>query len=119
MYIKVWDDKYVITSDSRCYTLKEIRTKAVKDEDVIEEVSSNEDGTYEIAVAYLNTVAQCFETIVEREGRKNNCKTIDGYIKHLKEIDKKLDDSIATFEKLVGGKDKLARAIYKHMVAEE
>lgn len=103
MNIKVWDDKYVITSDKLCYTLKEIKTKQSKDdEEGSLEVQANKDGTYETAIAYHDTVAGCFRTIVEREGRQNKCTTLDGYIKHLNSVSDKLETNLKKFEKLVG-----------------
>ena len=102
MNIKVWDNKYVITSDKLCYTLKEIKTKQSKDdEDNSLEVQANNDGTYETAIAYHDTVAGCFRTIVEREGRQNKCTTLDGYIKHLKSVSDKLEENLKKFEKIV------------------
>lgn len=102
MNIKVWDDKYVITSDKLCYTLKEIKTRQSKDDDENSlETQANSDGTYETAIAYHDTVAGCFRTIVEREGRQNKCTTLDGYIKHLKSVSDKLEENLKKFEKIV------------------
>ena len=106
MNIRVWDDKYVIKSDNYCYTLREVKQKKASDDEALE-AEENGDGTVEITVAYLSNVAQCFATIVEREGRQNRCTTMDGYIKHLKAINDKLEDNLEKFAKIVGGKERV------------
>jgi len=108
MNVKVWDDKYVIKDDTHCYVLKEIKTKQPKDGDEIDEkVVANADGTYEITVGYPSTVAHAFSIIVEREGRSNRCTTMDGYIRHLKEINAKLEENLKAFSVIVGGPERV------------
>lgn len=108
MNVKVWDDKYVIKDDTHCYILKELKTKQPKDgEEIDEKVVANDDGTYEITVGYPSTVAHAFSIIVEREGRNNRCTTMDGYIRHLKEIDAKLEENLRKFSAIVGGEEKV------------
>ena len=64
MNIKVWDDKYLITSDKLCYTLKEIKTRQSKDDEENSlETQANSDGTYETAIAYHDTVVPYFDQI--------------------------------------------------------
>lgn len=110
MNIKVWNDKYVIKDDAHCYVLKEIKTKQPKDgeEEIDEKIVANADGTYEITVGYPTTVAHAFSIIVEREGRKNRCTTMDGYIRHLKEINAQLEENIKAFSAIVGGPERVA-----------
>lgn len=111
MNIKVWDDKYTIRSDSNCYKIAEIKQKIDNsDEDMAEK---NSNGDYEITVGYVNNIAQCFRLIVEREGRLNKCTTLNGYIKHLEEINKKLETNIKLFSKIVGGPEVVERAMKK------
>lgn len=112
MNIKVWDDKYVIKSDNYCYTLREVKQKKAGEDDELD-TEETADGTVEVTVAYLSNVAQCFATIVEREGRNNRCTTMDGYIKHLKTINDKLEDNLEKFAKIIGGKDQLEIALAK------
>lgn len=102
MNIKVWDDKYVIKNDAHCYILKEVRKKASAEDDELEKAETDSDGNYEITVGYPSTVAGAFSLIVEREGRRNKCTTLDGYIKHLISINDKLEENLKKFEKLVG-----------------
>lgn len=94
MNIKVWDDRYIIKSDSLCYKLVEVKTRQGKDDEDIDDAVKNEDGTYETPVGYVDNIARCFKIIIEREGRKNKCTTLDGYIKHIEAIEKKLDEEI-------------------------
>lgn len=112
MNIKVWDDKYVIKSDNYCYTLREVKQKKAGEDDELD-AEETADGTIEVTVAYLSNVAQCFETIVEREGRQNRCTTMDGYIKHLKAINEKLEENLDQFAKIVGGREQLEIALAK------
>lgn len=108
MRIKVWDDKYVITSDAYCYTLKQIRQKQPKGDDSdLGEVEEGSDGTYEITIAYCNSVANCFKNIVDLEGRTNKCTTMDGYIKHLTKINEQLEENIEKFSAIVGGHERV------------
>lgn len=112
MNIKVWDDKYTIKSDSYCYKVNEIKQKLNNDE-IPDSVEETKDGEYEITVGYVKNVAQCFRLIVEREGRQNKCTTLNGYIKHIEEINKKLEDNIKKFEKIVGGPEMVELAMLK------
>lgn len=112
MDIKVWDDKYVIRSDTYCYILREIKKKQPKpDEDTIHEVVENGDGTYEVTIAYPSNIANCFRYIVEAEGRNNRCTTLDGYIKHLEKINHKLEENLLLFQRLVGADENLEAAL--------
>jgi len=112
MYIKVWDDKYVIKSDSYCYRVNEIKQK-LSTEDNTDAVEQTKDGDYEVTVGYVKNVAQCFRLIVEREGRQNKCTTLNGYIKHLEEINKKLEENLKKFAVLVGGPEMVEQAMLK------
>lgn len=111
MNIKVWDDKYTIKSDSHCYRVSEIKTK-LDEEESSGDFQKSKDGTYEYTVGYVNNVAQCFRLIVEREGRMNKCTTLNGYIKHLENINAKLEDNLRKFSVIVGGPEMVERAIY-------
>lgn len=116
MNIKVWDDKYTIKSDSHCYRVSEIKTK-LDDEESAGDFSKSTDGTYEYTVGYVNTVADCFRLIVDREGRMNKCTTLNGYIKHIEAINKKLEENIRLFSNIVGGTQMIERAM-KQFVSE-
>ena len=110
MHIKVWDDKYVIKSDAYCYKLAKLGTK------------ENEDGTteeVEYDFKYCTNVGNCFRNIVEIEGRKNQCTTLEGYIRHLEKINEKLEENLAKFECLVDEKEMLDRALYKTMYSDK
>lgn len=105
MRIKVWDDKYVITADKYCYNLREIKTKLKTDE--MAETIANEDGTYEVIIAYPTTLQGCLESILEREERVNKCTTIEGYIKHLEKIHAKFDEMLSQLTSIMGGKERI------------
>lgn len=112
MNIKVWDDKYTIKSDSLCYKVSEIKQKINKEE-LLDDVTKSDNGEYECIIGYVNNVAQCFKLIVEREGRMNKCTTLSGYIKHIEAINKKLEENIELFSRIVGGKEMVERAMLK------
>lgn len=118
MNIKVWDDKYIIKSDSLCYKVSEIKQKAENNEDENIDVEKTDNGEYEVIIGYVNNVAQAFRLIVDREGRNNKCSTLNGYIKHITAINKKLEDNIMLFANMVGGKGLVERAMLK-MASEE
>lgn len=110
MNIRVWDNKYAIKSDNYCYKLVEIKTK------------TNEDGTteeYESDFKWCTNVGNCFRNIVEIEGRKNQCTTMEGYIKHLEKINDKLEENLKLFESIVGEKEMIERALYKTMYSDK
>lgn len=96
MNIKIWDDKYRIRSDSYCYTLSEIMTKG--------------DGEqYDSTVGYFSNIEHVFKDIVEREGRANKCTTLNGYIKHIEDVNKKLEENLLKIEAIVGSKKSMER----------
>lgn len=98
MNIKIWDDKYRVKSDSYCYILSEIMTK--------------EDGTqYDATVGYFSNIGHIFKDIAEREGRDNKCTTLNGYIKHIEEVNKKLEENLLKIEAIVGTKKAMERII--------
>ena len=104
------NNKYAIKSDNYCYKLVEIKTK------------TNEDGTteeYESDFKWCTNVGNCFRNIVEIEGRKNQCTTMEGYIKHLEKINNKLEENLKLFESIVDEKEMIERALYKTMYAAE
>ena len=103
MNSKIWDDKYVIKSDSRQYRLIEIKEKA-PDEDG-GDVQTNEDGTYEVNIGYYSTMAALFKGLVEREGRLNKCTTLEGYVKHIEKINKKLEENLMAIATTIGKKE--------------
>lgn len=107
MHIRVWDDKYVIKSDAYCYKLAKV---------MIKEDGSGEE--YENDFKWCTNVANCFRNIVEIEGRKNQCTTLEGYVKHLEKINNKLEENLAKFESLVDEKEMLERALYKTIHSE-
>ena len=109
MNIKIWDDKYVIKSDSRQYRLIEITEKA-PDEDG-GDVQTNEDGTYEVNIGYYSTMAALFKGLVEREGRLNKCTTLEGYVKHIEKINQKLEDNLMAIATTSGKKESFYRIL--------
>lgn len=110
MNIKVWDDKYIIKSDSYCYRVNEIKQK-LESEENLDNVEESGNGEYEVTIGYVKNVAQCFRLIAEREGRQNKCTTLNGYIKHLEEVNKKLEENIKKFSVIVGGPEMVERAM--------
>ncbi|MGF6374993.1 hypothetical protein M2140_000027 [Clostridiales Family XIII bacterium PM5-7] len=121
MNIKIWDDKYVIKSDAYNYFLREIKTKQPKDDDggTVSEVDVNDDGTYEVTVANCDTVSRCLIKLVELEGRKNRCGTLEGYIKHLEKIEDKLNKTLESVSLAVGGDNMLKRALSQRTTEDE
>lgn len=108
MNIKIWDDRYAIKSDSRQYKLIEIKEKLSGDE-AGDETDINEDGTYEIILGYYSSLTSVFKSIVEREGRLNKCTTLEGYVKHIEKINKKLEENLLAMATIVGKKESLKR----------
>lgn len=113
MNVKVWDDRYVIKSDSYCYILKEIKKRQPKDEieSGDQEVVENNDGTYEVTIGYPSTIAGCFRKIIELESRNNRCTTLEGYIKHIEKVNQKLEESLIAFEKILDENESLERVL--------
>lgn len=109
MNIKIWDDKYVIKSDARQYRLIEIKEKAPDEE--CGDVQTNEDGTYEVNIGYYSTMAALFRGIVEREGRLNKCTTLEGYVKHIEKINKKLEENLLAIAATIGKKESFKRIL--------
>lgn len=97
MNIKIWDDKYRVKSDSYCYTLSEIGTREASGEQ------------YEITIGYFSRIEHIFKEIAEREGRLNKCTSLNGYIKHLEEVNKKLEENLLKIEAVVGSKKSMER----------
>ena len=111
MNIKVWDDKYTISSDSNCYVVRETKEKKAKGEESAEEVIAGEDGTYEVVIGYPSTVAYAFELIWERECRNNRCTTFEGWMKHVQRQQEKLDEAIETMLAICGGHENVQAAM--------
>lgn len=110
MNIKIWDDKYAIKSDPRQYRLIEIKEK-VPGEDAGADADVNEDGTYEIILGYYSSLASVFKGVVEREGRLNKCTTLEGYVKHIEKINKKLEENLLAIAAVVGKKESFKRVL--------
>ena len=109
MRIPVFDGKYIISSDSLCYKVSLVTEKNDKDEDVVE----TEEGVFERVISYPTTISGCIRYIVEREGRVNKCRTLSGYIKHLDEINKKLEETLRIIQKMTGSKERYEFALEK------
>lgn len=119
MNIKVWDDKYLIKSDPYCYKVAEIRKRTSEDSDADAEDTESDGDTYAINIGYVNSVAECFRLIVEKEGRQNQCTTLSGYIKHLENINKKLEENILLFEELVGGRENVKATLERIVTGQK
>lgn len=102
MKIKIWDNKYIIKSDSRQYKLIELKGKT--DTENTEE--KEDEG---VCIAYLDSITSVFRVIVEREGRQNNCTTLNGYIKHLEKINNQLEKTLKAIAAVVGQRESLRR----------
>jgi len=101
MNIKIWDDKYAIKSDARCYRLVELKENG--------EDPDNEEG---FTIGYYSTIAALFKNLAEREERFNKCTTLDGYIKHIEKVNKKLEENLLAIAAIVGKKETLERILY-------
>jgi len=99
MNIRIWDDKYIIKSDARQYIL----LKVVESEEGGEETES--------AIAYCNSMAHVFKCLTEREGRLNKCTTLEGYVKHIEKINKKLEAILQAIAEASGAKENLFRIV--------
>ena len=86
----------------------EIRNKPGDDTD---ETVETDDGSYEVVVGYCNNIAHCFKLITDKEGRENRCTTLDGYVKHLIEVQKTLSESLKSFEKLMSPDDNFEKIL--------
>lgn len=100
MNIKIWDDKYAIKSDSKCYRLIELKEG---DEDI-----ENEEGS---TVGYFSTMSGLFRGVVEREGRLNKCSTLEGYVRHIEKVNKKLEENLLAIAAIVGKKEAFERVM--------
>ena len=105
MYIKIWDNKYAIKSDSRQYKLLEMKPK--KNADIIEDEKVGDDGS--VCIGYFTSLNHLFQEVVEREGRLNKCTTLEGYIKHIEKINDKLEENLIAMAALIGGKEAFER----------
>jgi hypothetical protein len=113
MNIKVWDDKYAIKSDAYSYVVAEIKTKQDKDLPDDAEIIEGDGDTYEINLAYLRDFSGCYRYIVEREGRKNKCTTMEGYVKHIEKLNKKLSEEVQRLAELFDVEKQLDKAVAK------
>lgn len=98
MYIRFWDDKYSIKSDSRCYIISQI-TKKDGEEDT------------EVNLSFHASVAAAIKSIAEREGRANDAKSLEEYVKHMEEINARLEALVLTITELIGPQEALERAM--------
>ena len=110
MNIKIWDDRYIIRSDARQYRLIEIKEKAPDEES--DDVQADENGTYEVNIGYYSSMASLFRGLVEREGRLNKCTTLEGYVKHIEKINKKLEENLLVIAAMIGKKESFDRIMY-------
>lgn len=107
MNIKIWDDRYVIKSDARQYRLIEVKEK-LSGEDAAD-ADVNEDGTYEIIIGYYGSLTSLFKGLVEREGRLNKCTTLEGYVRHIEKINKKIEENLLAMVNIIGKKESFKR----------
>lgn len=110
MNVKIWDDKYLIKSDARQYTLIEVKEKA-SDKETINDIVSEDNGTYEVVVGYYGSLAHLFEGLAAREGRLNKCTTLEGYVKHIEKVNKKLEENLLAMAAVVGKKEAFKRVL--------
>ena len=110
MNIKIWDDRYIIRSDARQYRLIEIKEKSPDEES--DDVQADENGTYEVNIGYYSSMASLFRGLVEREGRLNKCTTLEGYVKHIEKINKKLEENLLVIAAMIGKKESIDRIMY-------
>ena len=96
MKIKIWDDKYIIKSDVYCYKLIKV-TDAEK---------SDEDGA---VVGYYNDMENLFRSLVDMEKRLNKCTTLNGYIKHIEDINKQLENTLEQIKAVIGTRASMKR----------
>lgn len=101
MNIKIWDDKYLIKSDSRCYKLLEVK----------ESEKDNETDETENVIGYYSTINHLFKGLAEREGRLNKCTTMEGYIRHLEKVNKKLEENLQVIATIVGVEESMERVM--------
>lgn len=108
MNIKIYDDKYIIKSDSNCYRLVELREKITEGEELADDaVTTNEDGIREATIGYYTNLEFLLKDIIEREQRDNRCTTLEGFAKHLKAVNKRMEEVIQVLLKYAGGKSAL------------
>lgn len=98
MKIKIWDDKYIIKSDIYCY-------KLIK---VADAEKSDEDGA---VVGYYNDIENLFRSLVDMEKRLNKCTTLNGYIKHIEDINKQLETTLEQIKAVIGTRASMKRII--------
>lgn len=88
--------KFIISSDEQCYILKEIK---------IGQSGKSKDQEREIVLGYHGTMMQVMNNIRDTTGRRISARTLTGYIKQLKEIDKAFEEIAAKMEIAFGQKD--------------
>ena len=110
MNIKIWNDKYLIKSDAKQYTLMELKDKPPSDDTPADAVESG-DEEYGVAVGYYGSLAHLFEGLVAREGRLNKCTTLEGYVKHIEKINKELEKNLLAMAAIVGKKEAFERVL--------
>lgn len=80
--IDIMDTKYTIKADKRQYILYRVAEKTNKETGETEEALV--DAMYYPHIEFL------LEDLMEMEKRKNNCRTLEGYAKHIKKINKEI-----------------------------
>ena len=99
MYIRFWDDKYSIKSDSRCYIISQISKREEDNEEV------------EVNLSFHATVAAAIKSIAEREGRSNDATNLKEYVEHMEMINRRLEALVLTIAELIGPQEALERAL--------
>lgn len=96
MKVKIWDDNYIIKSDAYCYKLIKINKSTEDDEDGV-------------VVGYYGDIENLFVSLVDMEKRANKCTTLNGYIKHIEDINKKLEANLEQIKALIGTRASMKR----------
>ncbi len=105
MYIRIdiMDTPYVIRSDSKQYMLSRIAQQTNKETGKLEDVPV--DTMYYPHIEYL------LEDVMEMEKRKNNCRTFEGYAKHIKKVNKELQPILEAIVENSSTKSVLKKAL--------
>ena len=99
MNVNILDGKYTIKDDGECYAIYLNTPKKQK------------EGFNTKTLGYTDSVVQCLQIAIEYEQRKNNCKTLEGYIKHCKAVNKRFEEAILELYNILGGKGTVSRVI--------
>lgn len=105
MNVNILDGKYTIKSDRLQYILF-LNKEGVDEETGETKVVTTTDG-------YFHDINHLFEYLIEVEQRVNNCRTLEGYMKHCKEVNKRIEAELKILCETAEGKSAFRKMMEK------